>query len=139
MGILAQPRDTRRVAVTLRPLQGDLAICRLDAADAVPAWALAGNGLASVTRLEDELSVVCPVDQVPAGVTADRGWRGLVVAGPLDLELTGILSSLARPLAEAGVPIFAVATHDTDVILVRGAHVERAVAALSAAGHRVVT
>ena len=66
---------------------------------------------------------------------ADDGWRALRVAGQLDLTETGVLASLAAPLAEAGVPIFAISTHDTDYLLVKDEKLEDAVAALTAAGH----
>lgn len=61
----------------------------------------------------------------------------LEVAGPLDFALTGVLAGHAVPLAEAGVSIFALATYDTDVLLVREAQLDAAIAALRAAGHDV--
>jgi len=85
-----------------------------------------------------ELSVVCADAAVPDGVRAERGWRALTVVGPLDLALTGVLASLAVPLAEAGVAIFAIATFDTDYLLVRRERLSDAVTALRAAGHRVI-
>ena len=88
-------------------------------------------------RTPDELSVVCAADAVPAGVRAERGWKALAVDGPLAFELTGILAGLTGVLARAGVPLFALSTHDTDLLLVREADLERAVAALRAAGHEV--
>jgi uncharacterized protein len=72
-------------------------------------------------------------------VECERGWRALVVRGPLDFALTGVLASLATPLAEAGVSIFALSTYDTDYVLVREAQLRDAVAALAAAGNDVAT
>lgn len=114
-----------------------LAVARLPVDAPWPAWAFGGPGLVSVTRRADELSVVCREDRVPAHVTAWRGLRALVVRGPLAFDATGVLASLAVPLADAGVWIFALATYDTDVVLVKDAELERAVTALDAAGHRV--
>jgi len=113
-----------------------MAIARLDADADVPAWAHGGR-FSSITRTPHELSVVCAESGVPTGVRADRGWRVLAVAGPMDLGEVGVLASLAGPLAGARVSVFAVATHDTDHVLVRDADLARACAALSAAGHRV--
>lgn len=113
-----------------------LAICRLDPAAALPAWAETG-AFRSTTRTPSELSVVCRDDAAPPGVAANRGWRAIAVAGTLDFALTGILSSLAAPLAAAGISIFAVSTHDTDYVLVKAEALGRAVAALAAAGHRI--
>ena len=81
--------------------------------------------------------MVCPEENVPAAVRHQAGWRALAVRGPLAFELTGVLASLASPLAEAGVPIFALSTFDTDYLLVPGERLEAALAALEAAGHRL--
>jgi uncharacterized protein len=45
--------------------------------------------------------------------------------------VTGILSRLASPLAEAGISIFAISTYDTDYLLVRAGDLERAALILS--------
>jgi hypothetical protein len=122
--------------VQLRVLPRRLAICRLGPTDIVPSWA-AGE-FVSVTRTESELSIVCAEESAPADVTSNRGWRALRVEGVLDFALTGVLASLAQPLAEAAVSIFAVSTFDTDYVLVKEADLMRATEALSAAGHGVV-
>jgi uncharacterized protein len=122
----------------LRVLAGELAIARLEPGAPVPEWAAAAPAeLSAVVRTAAELSVVCADAAVPPGVRAERGYRALAVAGPLDFGLTGVLAALAVPLAEAGVPIFAVATYDTDHLLVPGGRLGEAVAALRAAGQRV--
>lgn len=113
-----------------------LAVCRLDPAASLPLWASAGSFFA-ITRTRDELSIVCPQQAVPATTQAERDWRALCVAGPLDFALTGILAALAGPLAAAGVSIFALSTYDTDYVLVRAADLDRAITALAAAGHQV--
>jgi hypothetical protein len=119
----------------LSVLEGTLAIARLPANVPPPNWALAGNGFLAFTRTEDELSVVAPSAAVPEAAMSDDGWRAIRVSGQIDLSLTGVLASLATPLAEAGVPIFAVSTHDTDYVLVKDETLEEAIAALTAAGH----
>lgn len=45
---------------------------------------------------------------------------------------------MLQPLASARIPVFAIATFDTDYVLVREAQLEQAVAALRSAGHRVL-
>ena len=123
----------------LSVLPGRLAVCRLAAGDPLPAWFALGDGAVSavVRRGSDELSLVCPSDAPPADAVAERDWVALQVAGPMEFTLTGVLASVAAPLAEAGVPIFALATYDTDVVLVPGARADDAVAALRGAGHEV--
>lgn len=111
-------------------------MARLPGSAGVPGWA-EGPGLVSVTRRSEELSVVCAEDRVPAEIRAERGWRVLEVQGPIPFEEVGVLHALTGPLARAAVSLFAVATFDTDLVLVREETLERAVEALRAAGHRV--
>ncbi len=87
----------------------------------------------SVTRTPQELSIVCPEARLPAdssGFRVERGFRAFQVMGPLDFGLTGLLSALLAPLARAAIPVFVLSTFDTDLILVRSEHAERAAEAL---------
>ena len=126
--------DPASLRLTLLP--DTLAVCRLDPGEPVPAWAWTGEP-ACVARTRDELSVVCRGDAVPEGVRAEGGWRCLKAEGPFDFALTGIFAALVSPLAAAGIPIFAFSTYDTDYLMVKAENLQRAVAALEAAGHRV--
>ena len=120
-------------------LPDDYAVCRLDADAPLPTGLDAGHGVVSVTWTPSEISIICTADQAPAGGVVNVPWRCLRVNGPVNLALTGILASLVNPLAEARVNIFAFSTHDTDYVLVPAVRVGEALAALSAAGHRVTT
>ena len=102
----------------------------------IPAWAT-GASFFSVTRTEDELSVVCAEAYVPEVVTRERSWRALKLEGPFELSTVGILSSVATPLAGAGTSIFAVSTFDTDYVLVREEQLDLAVDTLREHGHKV--
>jgi hypothetical protein len=120
----------------LSVLPDTFALCRLNNNAQIPEWALAGKFF-SITRTLDELSIVCPQDHVPEEIQCEKGWRCLKVEGRLDLSLTGILASLAVPLAQAGISIFAVSTYETDYILVKEIVLEKVVAVLIQAGHQV--
>ena len=124
----------RRLSLTL--LSEPMAICRLEAADPLPMWATAAPWW-SITHTPEELSVVCVESCVPAGVNASRGWRALRFAGPLPLDQTGILASVTAPLAAAHISVFALATYDTDYVLIPSAQRAAAIAALERAGHSV--
>ena len=117
-------------------MPGAYAICRWSADAALPDWVNEG-AFTSVTRTPTELSAICAADSVPAGAACDGPWRILAVRGPLDLALTGVMASLATPLADAAVSLFAISTYDTDYLLVRSETLDRAVEALTGAGHRV--
>ncbi len=112
-----------------------LAICRLPAREAAPVWT--GGDFFSLTRTSGELSIVCDESAVPESVRCERGWRAFRVEGPLDFALTGVLSSLAAPLAGAGISIFAISTFDTDYLLIKEEHSGRAASVLQLAGHEV--
>lgn len=78
----------------------------------------------SLTKTDEELSIVCEEESVPADLVKDTkccemGWGLFKVEGPLDFGLTGILNKLTTPLAKASISIFAVSTFDTDYILVK--------------------
>jgi hypothetical protein len=120
-----------------RHLEGSWAVCRLGAEDQIPDWASRGR-FVSITRTPEELSVVCPALHVPEGIRSQAGWACLQLAGPFDFALTGILASFVQPLAEAAVPVFALSTFDTDWVLIPEQHLERALAALDAAGHELI-
>lgn len=124
--------------LVLTVLDDHFALCRLPADTKVPAWVTRAAAFLSVSRTPTELSIVADERAVPAELDAQRGYRALRVEGPLPLELVGVLAELAAPLAAAGVPIFPIATYDTDYLFVPGIELARAVAALVAAGHRVV-
>jgi uncharacterized protein len=112
------------------------AICRFDLMEQVPDWAFWGEFF-SVTRTSHELSIVCSQADVPEAISCERDWRCFRVEGTLDFSLTGILASLAAPLAEAKISIFVISTFDTDYLLVKAGHLQSAIDVLSAAGHRI--
>jgi hypothetical protein len=124
-----------RTNLTLSLLPDNYSICRLEPAADIPPWALAGNFF-SITRTEEELSLVCSQEVVPDGVLCEKGWRCIMVVGPLDFSLTGILASLTASLAEVGISVFAISTFDTDYLLVKADNLKRAVLKLQEAGHR---
>jgi hypothetical protein len=134
--------ETRARELALALLPESYCICRLDARDALPAWAnlgaASGIDFISVTRTRGELSIVGPSRVVPAEVPArSDGWRCLRVVGVLELSLPGVLLRLLQPLAAASCPVFTVATYETDYLLVTERDLPRAVEALRAAGHVV--
>lgn len=125
-----------RSLLTLSVLPERYAICRLQADEGVPPLADAGD-FVSISRTRDELSIVCLEKNVPAGIQTEFGWRTLKCEGHLDLTVVGVIVSIAEPLAAAGVPIFPIATHNTDYVLVKELQLEIAIHALTAYGHAV--
>lgn len=129
--------NATRKELRLSLLDGHMSVCRLDPAADIPGWATAKSFL-SITRTDEELSVVCPKGAVPEGVRREDGWRVFKLEGPFEFSEVGVLASVVGPLAEAGVSVFAVSTYDTDYVLAKEEQLETAAAALRGRGHEVL-
>ena len=136
-----QVESTPNTSLRLCVLEEPLAVCRLEARAEIPPWATGARATGAqffcVTRTPEELSIVCAEERVPAGITCEPGWRAFKLEGPFDFGLVGVLASVAAPLARYEVGILAIATYDTDYVLVQGSQLDLAVAALRESGHEV--
>jgi hypothetical protein len=122
-------------ALTLTLLAGSYAICRLPKGEAAAAPRPGSFSLLVYAR--EETTLVCLADEAPAGAEVEAGWRCFGIEQTFDFSMPGILASVLSPLAQAGIGIFATSTFSTDYVLVKASDTERAVEALSAAGHGV--
>ena len=75
-----------------------------------------------------------PCCAVPRKAKQEGPYVAFSVEGTLDLALTGVLSRILVPLAEAEVPVFTLATFDTDWVLVPVGQAERATEVWRGAG-----
>ncbi|MBV8050216.1 MAG: ACT domain-containing protein [Acidobacteriaceae bacterium] len=108
----------------------------MPADSAVPPWATSNN-FSSITRTDDELSIVCPSENVPQQYRDAIQWVCFKLEGPFPFSSVGILESFIAPLADAKIPIFAVSTYETDYVLVKEEDAERAIEVLQNAGHLI--
>jgi hypothetical protein len=131
------PSDRQRARLPLELLPDTLAICRLPAEATPPAWASPPAAFLTVSRTPDELSITTVQAAVPDGVRCERDYRAVRVRGPISPNLVGIILSIAEPLAQAGLSIFAISTYDTDYVLVKTRDLAAALDALRGAGHQV--
>jgi hypothetical protein len=115
---------------------GPYAIVRLAPDAAVPEWAAKGE-FTSISRTADELSIVCPADSLPQDVDTQHHWICLKLEGPFPFSQTGVLLSFIEPLSSNGIPIFAIATFDTDYVLIQEEWAGAALAELQRAGHEL--
>jgi hypothetical protein len=116
-------------------LPAPVAVCRLSPEAPIPSWSR--GAFTSITRTANELSIVCDDDAVPPDVQAERGWRVLMLEGPIPFAMTGVASALLAPLADAQISIFLISTYDTDYLLLKAAGFERGVDVLRGAGYDV--
>ena len=127
-------KKTKQKPIHLREFPGTYSVVRLDPNSEIPIWAYKSLFF-SISKTDDELSVVCESSVIPEGdFKREDDWKCIKVAGPLDFSLTGILSSIAGPLAAAKISIFAISTFDTDYILVKQNNLSEAKAVLKKAG-----
>ncbi len=123
---------------TLKILPDRMAICRFDPMDLIPDW-IDESDFYSITRTEDELSIVCTEAIVAPGITIETGWRCFKVEGPLDFSEISIIFSLTEPLAKIGVSVFVLSTFDTDYFMIKEKDLTKAIDVLRAEGHQVKT
>ncbi|MBQ8983618.1 MAG: ACT domain-containing protein [Lachnospiraceae bacterium] len=117
----------------LKRLDYDLSVCKIDSIKDLDI------DFYFIGKTDEELSLVCPTEQVPEKTTArEDGWKAFRIQGELDFSLIGILSKISGILAENQIGIFAVSTYNTDYILVKDENYERAMKALEDAGYTVL-
>lgn len=127
-----------RPRLRFRRLEKSLyAIVRLAPDAGVPEWA-GGGEFTSITRTGDELSIVCPIENLPSDASSLPRWICLKLQGPFPFSQTGVLLSFIEPLSSKGIPIFAISTFDTDYVLVQEEWVGAALAELESAGHELL-
>ncbi|MGA9511889.1 MAG: ACT domain-containing protein [Candidatus Sulfotelmatobacter sp.] len=114
------------------------AVVHLDPNFPVPIWATNAD-FTSITRTAEELSIVCPMDNLPADMHSQHRWICLKLEGPFAFSQTGILLSFIEALSNNGVPIFAISTFETDYVLVPEAFAGQALQVLTKAGHEFLS
>jgi len=113
------------------------AIVHLAPGAVVPDWVMKGE-FTSITRTGDELSIVCPTENLPTDVSSQHHWICLKLEGPFPFSQTGVLLSFIEPLSSNGIPIFAISTYDTDYVLIQEEFAGMALDSLQHAGHELV-
>src|SRR5580698_850286 len=119
-----------------RSLPARYAVVRFDPHAPIPDWATKGE-FTSATRTTDEVSIVCPAQDIPENGAPALRWMCLKLEGPFPFSQTGILLSFIEPLSNNGIPIFAISTYDTDYVLVQEEFAGVTHQALAAAGHEL--
>jgi len=122
--------------IKLKQLDGVYAIAQLSHHDEIPKW-VDGSGFVNISRTDDELSLVCLEERVPAEVKIDGGWICFKFLGPFAFGEAGVILSVIRPLSENGIGIFVVSTFNGDVLLLKHSDVENALKLILESGHIV--
>lgn len=123
--------------LTIKLFKKTYGVARLDKTDSIPEWSQNSNFF-SATRTAEELSIVCPQDNIPDDIKYEKDWRILKIEGPLDFSLIGILASISSLLSQERISIFAISTYDTDYILVKSKDINNAIKVLTKGGYNLI-
>ena len=92
-----------------------------------------------VSKTDEELSVVCPIADVPANtICREDSWRALRIVGTLDFSLIGIIAKISTLLSENQIPVFVISTYNTDYILVKKENEARTIEILNKSGYKIL-
>ncbi len=122
----------------LKLLEPVFAVCKLSPHTQIPEWALSAE-VFFLSKTQDELSVICPSAQVPATVEHSADWRCFRVDDDLEFEQTGVVATVSTPIANAGLSLFLVSTHDRDYVLVHQSNLAQAIDVYNQHGFTVKT
>lgn len=109
----------------LKLLPALFGILKLHPPQAFPAWLSTADAF-FVAQTEDEFSIICPQVHIPADLDYSPNWRCLRADGDLAFDEVGVIAKLSKPLADAGMSLFLVSTHDRDYVFVQTDELENA-------------
>ncbi len=121
----------------LKILENKLKVVKLKNDAAIPeiVWK---QGFYSITRTDEELSIVVDEDVNIESDKAEYNWRAIRITGILDFSLIGILAKISTILAQAKISIFAISTYNTDYILIKTDQLDDAIDVLRQNGYQIL-
>ena len=120
----------------IRLLKGTYAVCQIKDTENI-LNCFDEKEFFSITKTEDEISIVMLQDKISSDVKVEKDWRILKVEGTLDFSLIGILAKISEILAKNFISIFVISTFNTDYILVKEEKIEKAMTVLSKEGYEI--
>lgn len=100
----------------LRLLPDVFGIAKLSPPQPFPSW-LENASPFFLARTEDEYSIMCSQACIPESVPYKAGYHCLRV-DDVTFDEIGVVARVSKPLADAGLSLFLVSTHDRDYVLV---------------------
>ena len=98
------------IKLTMKLLKEKYVVCRLNKNAIIPVWGMKGEFF-SITKTEDELSIVCLQENLPhmkcdlKNIKFEKDWRILKVEGPLDFSLVGILAAISNLMSKEQISL----------------------------------
>ncbi|MBA66202.1 MAG: hypothetical protein CMG55_10425 [Candidatus Marinimicrobia bacterium] len=75
----------------------------------------------SISYAVDEITVICQSNLEINSKVGDGDWTCIQLVGEFDLEIKGVWAKITSIVAEAGSPVLAITTYNTDYFLVKTA------------------
>jgi hypothetical protein len=122
--------------LTIEILPDNYSIYRFKSGSEIPDW-IYKSEFYSITKTNEETSVVAFQTDDAAGLKCSRDWRVLKIAGPLDFSLVGIVADVTSTLKDKNIPVFIISTYDTDYILIKQNDLIAGIIALEERGHNI--
>ncbi|MBN1470059.1 MAG: ACT domain-containing protein [Fusobacteriaceae bacterium] len=120
----------------LKILDGLYAVCQVG--ENFKNFDLENKDFFSITKTEDEVSVVILQDKIKAEIKAEKDWKILKIEGILDFSLIGILSKISSILAKNQISVFVISTFNTDYILIKEEKIKEAIYILTQEAYEVI-
>lgn len=119
----------------IKVLKREFTVCKVDDISRVDF----SDKYCFVGKTDEEVSLICSSKHAPEETVArSDGWRAFRLEGQLDFSLVGILSELTEIMAGNKIPVMAVGTYNTDYILVKKDHLEKALVLLEDQDYKIV-
>ena len=93
------------------------------------------NDFISITKTEDEISVVAISGSFRNYCEVEANWRILKIIITLDFNLVGVISKISTILTNVGISIFVLSTYNTDYIMVKKEKISEAIGILKEFGY----
>jgi len=122
----------------LKLLENKYKVIKLNPNEHVDLEVLSKEEIYSITKTDEELSIVVNKDVNIKSDIIEDNWRIIKIVGTLDFSLIGILSKISTILANANISIFALSTYNTDYILVKDDKIKQAIKVLEENNYKFI-
>ncbi|MGL5347758.1 MAG: ACT domain-containing protein [Peptostreptococcaceae bacterium] len=121
----------------LKLFKEDFAVCRLNENYKTPIC-VDTKSFYYITKIKDELSIVCKDENIPIEISTDKDWRLIEVLEPINIYLVGFVSKIYKVLNEAKVNMVDISTNYNNYILVKNRDIINVCNILKYNGYEIV-
>lgn len=121
----------------LRLFQEDFAVCKLNESYKSPIC-VDTKSFYYITKIKDELSIVCKDENIPIEISSDKEWRLIEILQPINMYLVGFASKIYKVLNDAKVNVVELSTSCSNYILVKNKDISSACNVLIHNGYEIV-